>query len=748
MKYEDWIEELDAEEAAHEKYRDKAQAVVDRYEDEEERSDSQFNILWSNVEVLHSALYAKAPTPDIRRRYLDNDPDGKEAAEVAERAVSYCIDTYDFNGPIDATVDDYLISGLGQCRLRYTPYFESKTTVKQLEVRPNGFDPLEMTETYGAFDGDEEVSEYDMDDMGNCTCEGDPEEELVYEEVTSESVNWKRFRYQPADCWENSDWSCIEHYMTLDEMKDNDDLKDVAEDIPLGYSDDGEKVKDDEDDKKARALVHEIFDRKNRKNIFMAEGYNEIISEQDDPLNLENYYPFPKPLVATLKNGKFIPIPDYLFYLDQAVELDVITSRIDALTNQLKYRGIYDGAFPTLQDVANSDDGEFVPVMDFNTMFDGKASLDKVIATMPLEDIQRVLIGLYKARDEIKQIIYEITGIADIMRGASNANETLGAQKLKTQFGSMRMVKRQTRVAEFVRNIIRLKVELMVENFQPETLEIMTGKEIKPEVLEILQDDMMRSYRIDIETDSTIAEDAAQEKQGRIEMMQAVTGFIEKAAPMVQAGFLPANVAKELLGFTVRGFKIGRTLEDVLDEMGGQEDDPRMKQMQQQVQGQAQQQMEQMQQQAQEYIQKMQKDMGGQIKALEGKLFESQKTLAITKAASVAKSQSEIETERIKSHVAIKASETKADIQGDLEIFKARLEAILKIPEQRDMTEVINVTRQALEEQQAGYEQRIDDLNDQLDSAKASVTEISEYQKKPVKILRDKNGRVSGATRD
>ena len=128
MNYDDWDKELKSEAKAHEDYRIDAQKVVDRYEDEETRENSQFNILWSNVEVLHAALYAKAPIPDIRRRFLDRDPDGKEAAEVAERAVSYCIDTYDFNGTMDRAVDDYLIAGAGQVRLRYEPFFESKPT--------------------------------------------------------------------------------------------------------------------------------------------------------------------------------------------------------------------------------------------------------------------------------------------------------------------------------------------------------------------------------------------------------------------------------------------------------------------------------------------------------------------------------------------------------------------------------------------------------------------------------------------
>ena len=218
---------------------------------------------------------------------------------------------------------------------------------------------------------------------------------------------------------------------------------------------------------------------------------------------------------------------------------------------------------------------------------------------------------------------------------------------------------------------------------------------------------------------------------------------------MVQAGMLPPNVAKELLGFTVRGFKIGRSLEEVLDEMGGDdEQNPEMEQMKGQMQQQMQQQMEQAKQQMTEYVQKMQQDNQQKVQQLEGKLFEAQKGLAITKAVNTEKSQATIAEAKIKGNVTVETQYDKNELMKQLAMFQARLDAILKIPEQRDMTEVINVTREALESQQKEHQGRIDSLNSELAEARSSVTDIAEYMKKPAKIIRDKNGRVSGATRD
>lgn len=739
MNYDDWIKELDSEENAHKEYRERAQKVVDRYEDEEDRKETKFNILWSNVETLSSTLYARTPSPDVRRRFLDRDPNGKKAAMVTERTLSHCIDNYDFDGMINTTLTDYLVPGLGQVRLRYVPYTElgEKPRVG-LEVREDGFDE-NMNITHAAFNGDARVEDYEVDDDGIFTY-GAAVEELVYEEVDVEPVNWKRFRYQPCARWEDADWACIEHYPTKDELDEMYDA-DTVRLIPLGYTDTGDKAETDDDKKRAR--LYEIFDKKGRKNIEMAEGYDEILKEEDDPMGLEGYYPFPKPLMATLKNGKFVPIPDYLFYQDQAEELDKVSARIECLTEQLKIRGVYDASFDTLSQVESATDGEYIPVEDFSSRFDGtQGDLLKVIATMPIEEIQRVLIGLYKSRDEIKQTIYEITGIADIMRGSTKASETLGAQQLKTQFGSMRVAKRQRQVAQFIRNILRIKAEIIVENFQPETIEAMTGIELTPEVYEILTNDLMRSYRIDIETDSTIAEDAVEEKKQRIEMVTAVTGFMEKVGPQVQTGLMPANVAKELLGFALRAFKVGRSLEEVLEEMGDSEGDPREKVMQQQMKRMQQ----QLQQKAQEQVQGIVQDAQKQISQAESQTFKAQKDLAVTKAVNQAK----VVDTKMKGEIQVQAQADKNELVMQLEAFKAQLDAILRIPEERNgnFQQLVGAIDQALTQQQAENQQAIDELRNSVGQTQQDLTNVVEFMKRPAKILRDDKGKVTGAVRE
>ena len=64
-----------------------------------------------------------------------------------------------------------------------------------------------------------------------------------------------------------------------------------------------------------------------------------------------------------------------------------------------------------------------------------------VIGVDDNETAAAVLNFLYQQREQSKQAIYEITGISDIVRGASHSSETATAQQIKTEWGSLRIKK-------------------------------------------------------------------------------------------------------------------------------------------------------------------------------------------------------------------------------------------------------------------------------------------------------------------
>ena len=85
-------------------------------------------------------------------------------------------------------------------------------------------------------------------------------------------------------------------------------------------------------------------------------------------------------------------------------------------------------------------------------------------------------------------------------------------------------------------------------------------------VMALLRDGMMRRFRIDIEVDSTITGDESQERQDRTAFIQATTSFVKEWGPIVAANPAMAPLAGELLLFGTRSFRIGNSMEEVIEE--------------------------------------------------------------------------------------------------------------------------------------------------------------------------------------
>jgi hypothetical protein len=244
----------------------------------------------------------------------------------------------------------------------------------------------------------------------------------------------------------------------------------------------------------------------------------------------------------------------------------------------------------------------------------------------------------------------------------------------------------------------------------------------------------MRSYRIDIETDSTIAEDAQLEKQSRIELVTAITAFMEKVGPMVQAQVIPTNVATELLGFAVRGFKVGRTLEDTLDEMSQSDDDPKAQQIQQQFQM-AQQQM---QAQMQEQVEGIKQEADKEIKGLQNQLFKERETNAISKAVNEAK--------MFETSVKGEIEQTKNENQMKMDLFlamvKEQIQAQQTIPVERvdELGNAMNQFAQIVQQQDQNYMQIFEAMQQQIDEAKGEVSGVKDLMMKPAKAVKQKDG--------
>jgi len=581
----EWLKRIQSSGNIEEQWRKSADKIIDIYRDDSKdgtvtnESKTDFNILWSNVQTLTPAIYSNTPNPDVRRRFKDEDPTGREAADILNRGLSFSIDQYDFDEMMEAVVQDYLLPGRGIAKVEYVPVFED--TEERTDVAPDfvGEDGQE-----GFPDG----TEFDENGAFKMV----KGEKLVNEEVRCKYQFWKDVRIDNnARRWSDVDWIAFGDWLTEEDLKEQFGEVGLKAAFELNSSENSTERQNS--DKQAR--VWQIWDKESRKVLTVMEGHKKFLEKEDDPLHLEQFFPIPKPLYALKTNNTLVPRPEYAIYQKQAEELNQITRRITALTDALRRRGVYDASMEELQQLSNAGDDVFIPVTDYATKIMEKGGLAGLMAESPIDKIAQVLVGLYNQRAEIKQIIFEITGISDIQRGSSKASETLGAQQIKAQFGSLRIQPRQKAVQRFARDLLRLKAEIIGEMFSKDTLEAIVGHTVSQEAMDLLKSDKNRGFRIDIETDSTISADVSAEQQNRIRFLTSVTGFIEQMAPIVQSGAIPPDVAKNLLMFGVRSFKIPPALEESIMSIGG--DNPKDAQLQQKLQ-QAQQQLKQAQDQA------------------------------------------------------------------------------------------------------------------------------------------------------
>lgn len=544
-----WLDQIDqAGKRDDEKaWRKEGDEVVERYKAEKKKRG--FNILWSNVETLKPSVYARAPVPNVTRRFHDQDPVGKLASDILERGLSFIVDDPEFgvHECLKMVRDDNLLPGRGLARVKFKAPIERVG----LDQVPGEFGLSKF------FLGDQEV-----------TPDGDEDGQFFIERISRrtlhlEYVYWKDYREGPARVWEDVPWTAYRHLMTRAQLRKA--FGQVGSLVPLNHKPD--KKDDEPDHPLAKAIVWEIWDKEERERLWVAEGFNDqVLDTDDDPLGLQGFFPHPDPLYAIRTSDSRTPVPEYRVYKDQADELDRITYRIGKLIEAVKVRGVYASVVKEIQNLLDGEENELFPVDDWAALRD-RGGLEGAFAFLPIEQMARVLVALYEQRERLKQEIFELTGLSDIIRGSSDPRETATAQGLKGSFGTVRMQPRREPMEMFIRGTLRIMAEVLAEHFEAEDLQMMTGKPVPPEVMQLLRDDKMRGFRIDIETDSTVQADEEREQQNVVEFLGATSQYFQTAAEVAQIGGGPAlKMMMEAYKAGARRFKMGRELEGVIEE--------------------------------------------------------------------------------------------------------------------------------------------------------------------------------------
>ena len=419
-----------------------------------------------------------------------------------------------------------------------------------------------------------------------------------------------------------------------------------------------------------------------------------LIDERDDPLELDQFFPCARPLYSTTTSDSLIPVPDFVIYQDQANELDILSDRIDGLVKALRIRGVYDASQPALQRLLTEGDNNTLIPVDKWMAFSEKGGLKGSIDILPIDMLASALLNCYRARDDIKGQIYEITGISDIIRGQSAASETATAQQIKGQYAGLRLRSMQEEVALFASELIRLKAQVICTKFQPQTILLYAAagqmtpedQQMIPQAIQLMQNNPLRNFRIEVDSDSLVQLDEQQNKRDRVEFITAFGGLLREALPVGQSSPELIPMLVEVMKFGISGFKQAKPIEGTLDAALDQ-----LKEKQKQAAAnpqpappnpemmkiQATQQLEQAKMQASAQADQMRVQADMQAAQMKAQLDSQIAQAKIQGEMQLAQMQAQIDDQKMQHEMEMKAQEVKS--LDEFNRWKSELEAATKV---------------------------------------------------------------------
>lgn len=534
--------------------------------------DREYKMFWANVEVLRPSIYSRPPVPVVALRWKDQQQEiASKASEMLERTLIVNFEEIDIDAVMRHVRDDLTINGRGTGWVR-------------LESRDNGAQNV------------------------------------------IEHLDRRDFLHEPARKWGEVDWVARRAWLARGpgvarfgdaflkaELKTPN--KDGNNDKGLGAEYKGER----------KAEVWEIWSKSRNIVVWVTPGVEDVLDAQPPWLKLESFFPCPRPAYATRERGKLIPVPDFYYYRDQLEEINELTARISSLAESLKLRGFYPGGAGDLATAietalkSSSNNATLVQVSNFAAL--GGTALKDSVIWLPVVEVANTITQLVALRRQLIEDVYQITGLSDIMRGATDPNETATAQELKSQYGSIRIRERQAELVRFARDLTRISGEIMAENYTPDQfaamaqmnlpteqqlaeqsaalgqqalafLETPAGQQLQQnpqafeqakrqlsqqqqqilagisleKVVSMLRDQRLRPFLLEIETDSTIEPDEQAEKQSRTEFLVALSGAMQQLVPLVAQQPAAAPFATEVLKFAVAPYRAGRSLEGAIEQ--------------------------------------------------------------------------------------------------------------------------------------------------------------------------------------
>lgn len=564
------------------------QALCDEIDDiyarhERDRVDSdwidpEYDLFWASMEIMKPAVYARPPQPVVSPQFKDRRPLQNTAAEMLERVVASAFDRGGIDEAMCCARDDLIFYNRGQ---------------------------LWVT----------------LEDK-------DGERRLIFEHLDR-----KDFLYPPGRKWSETPWVARRAWMTQQEMKER--FQKHSGDAYMEATLCAEAKADDRtegaSDHSRKAGVWEVWHKADNRVYWVAKGARVLLDSGEPHLKLRGFFPCPRPAFGTLRARTLRPVPDYVRYAGHFKKINQLTRRIYTLLDQVKLKVLIpvggDISDVVEQAVREEDDAVFISVPSAALIGAGSGNL---MVHLPLEQVAAAITGLIEARRELFADFDRLSGISDIMRGETEADETLGAQRLKGQYGSVRVKEKIAELQRLARDVTVIAAEIASEHFDKDLMLEMSQMEIPSkadikravdeiqkdaekeveaaqkqarqaqdpaqaqqqfeqakqqivakyapllkeaseqvpieDVMKLLREQRARGFAFEIATDSTVLTDEMEEKASRNEFLATFTGATQGLVGLASLGAPAAKLAGGVLKFTLAPYRVSRELNALIDE--------------------------------------------------------------------------------------------------------------------------------------------------------------------------------------
>ena len=576
---------------------------------------TRFPLWWSCLKIRQPLVLARQPVPTLKDTQSDDDPFGNTACIIGERLIRSILKTFEIYPELESGRDDFLVTNFGWGRpfYRMTEVSEEEKIrlemieppppeMPQPEIGPDGQPmpqeqmepPPPMPPIFLTPDGQEvDPSQVKEDDLGPYLLTG---QDIM---VENEEIYWEAGLYSNLIVdpyvrkWNKVNELAFEFEYTYHEFKAKFG-REAFEKLAQGD-------REDHRTKGKPIVVFEYWNKFYKECRWLAEnsdsffqptamldiqGLQEVEegeSETDnsDLYGLPGFFPCTEPLSINQSTKHFWPTPEYFQVCDIIDDIHSVVGRMIQLTKAIRIRFFFDSSVTELKTLIGENwamgEGTGMGIPDLETtLMNNKGSLSNLVAYFPVADLVNGLQEMYKAFQQRLDMFYQITGISDLIRGQTNpdSDKTFGERQMEGKYALNRIEPYQNKTQIWIKNNYELIMQMALTMFADKTIDEYVNPQTMDDEdkqryvssLELLKDNKRRRFRVDFDTDATIAINQEWKKSKAIETANVISKMIESTAKVAEEQPGIATVELKLMQHVVGDLIDGKLF---IDEITG-----------------------------------------------------------------------------------------------------------------------------------------------------------------------------------